>query len=292
MNTSPIKLALVQMNVGSDKAANLDKAERLVATAIEKEKPHWLALPEMFDFADSNTDKRAIAEILGEGPAYRLAQTLARKYSIHLHAGSFHEWRPDIQRISNTSVVFNPRGEQIALYRKLHLFDIVTPSGVSYQESAHIAAGDEVVTYPCEGLTFGCAICYDLRFPELFQALRLRGADIIAVPSAFTRETGRAHWEILLRARAIETQCYIAAPAQTGPFMQDNQQRFTFGHSLIADPWGDIAARLENELENELENGDGYLAAELDREKLARIRTNMPLMQHRRFALPQIVKPA
>lgn len=275
-----MKLGLVQINAGNDKPANLSKVEQFVDEVVTKEQPQWVALPEMFDFAGNAADKRVHAEILGEGAAYKSAQALARKHSITLHAGSFHEWRPDLERISNTSVVFNPRGEQIALYRKLHLFDITTPSGVSYHESAQIAAGDEVVTYQCEGLTFGCAICYDLRFPDLFQALRLKGADVIALPSAFTRETGRAHWEILLRARAIETQCTIVAPAQAGSFTQDGAERFTYGHSMIVDPWGNITAKLGE--------GEGYLAANADTALLRRVRESMPVMRHRRFKVPTL----
>jgi predicted amidohydrolase len=278
--TVRMKLGLVQMNVGNDKAANLRKAEKLVSALIAKEKPDWVALPEMFDFAGNNAEKRVNAETLGEGEAYRLAQALARKHAVYLHAGSFHEWRPDVERISNTSVAFNPSGEQVALYRKLHLFDITTPSGVSYKESAQVAAGDEIVTYEAAGLTFGCAVCYDLRFPELFQALRFKGADVIALPSAFTRETGRAHWETLLRARAIETQCFIAAPAQTGSFMQDGSERHTFGHSMLVDPWGNIAAKLAE--------GEGYLAAEVDANLLKRVRESMPVMKHRKFKAPEL----
>ena len=272
-----MKLGLIQMNVGSDKIANLQKAARLVDELVAKSAPDWVALPEMFDYA--GTDKRENAEILGEGPAYKCAQALARKHSITLHAGSFHEQRGDA-RISNTSVVFNGEGEQIARYRKLHLFDIVTPSGISYAESAQIAPGDEVVTYEAGGLMFGAAICYDLRFPDLFQALRLKGADVIALPSAFTRETGRAHWEMLLRARAIETQCVMVAPAQTGSFMQDGKERFTHGHSMIVDPWGNVTAKLEED--------EGYIAADVDTAFLKRVREGIPVMRHRRFKEPKL----
>ena len=127
-------------------------------------------------------------------------------------------WKGSTARtaIHNTSVVFNREGEEIARYRKIHLFDVTTPDGASYKESATVKAGDAVVTYDCEGVTVGCAICYDLRFPDLFQALAEKGAEIIAMPSAFTMQTGKDHWEVLLRARAIETQAYICASAQTG----------------------------------------------------------------------------
>lgn len=275
-----MKLALVQMNVGNDKPANLQKAEQLIAIVMAKEKPDWIALPEMFDFAGDASEKQNNAEILGKGAAYRLAQSLARHHEICIHAGSFHEWRAVQQRVANTSVVFNRQGEQIAIYRKLHLFDIVTPSGIDYRESAQIIAGDEIVTYKAGGLTFGCAICYDLRFPDLFQALRLEGSDIIVLPSAFTRETGTAHWDTLLRARAIETQCYIAAPAQTGSFTQNEKERFTYGHSAIIDPWGHRMTQLSD--------GNGYIVAEVDRNMIASIREMMPVMRHRRFAEPKL----
>ncbi|MES2907225.1 MAG: carbon-nitrogen hydrolase family protein [Pseudomonadota bacterium] len=275
-----MKLSIIQMNVGNDKQKNLQKAERLVTTCVAKEAPDWIALPEMFDYAGSGKDKRAQAEILGEGTAYKFAQNMAKKHGVFVHAGSFHEWRESEQRIANTTVVFNGKGDQVALYRKIHLFDITAPDGTRYFESEHIAPGNDVVTYACGALTFGCAICYDLRFPDLFQALRLKGADLIALPSAFTQATGRAHWETLLRARAIEAQCFIAAPAQTGSFMQDGGTRQTHGHSMIVNAWGDVIAKMNE--------GEGYVVAQVDAALLENVRKNMPVMRHRKFAAPHL----
>ena len=152
-----------------------------------------------------------------------MAQDLAAKHRIFIHAGSIMEKIPGDERIHNTSVVFNRAGEEIARYRKIHLFDVTTPDGASYKESATVKAGDAVVTYDCEGVTVGCSICYDLRFPDLFQALAEKGAQVIALPAAFTMQTGKDHWEVLLRARAIETETYVCASAQTGSFMVGNE---------------------------------------------------------------------
>jgi nitrilase len=146
-----------------------------------------------------------------------MARRQAVKHRIFVHAGSIMERIEGEERIHNTSVVFNRQGEEIARYRKIHLFDVTTPDGAAYKESATVKAGDHVVTYDCEGVTIGCSICYDLRFPDPFQALAEKGAEIIALPAAFTLQTGRDHWEVLLRARAIETETYVCASAQTAP---------------------------------------------------------------------------
>ncbi len=282
MQDTHFKIAAVQMNVGSDKTANLVRATQLIAQAVERDQPDLIALPEMFDYAGDTSSKRAQAEVLGEGEAYKMLQAAALQHKVFIHGGSFHEWREDAQRISNTTVVFNPQGVQIALYRKLHLFDIITPSGVDYRESAQIAAGNDVITYEANGLTIGCAICYDLRFPDLFQALRVKNADLIVLPSAFTRETGRVHWDILLKARAIETQTYIVAPAQTGQFTQNGKARFTYGHSLIVDPWGQMLAQAEEQ--------DAVICASISRTRLTQIRSGIPVDKHRRFAPPALNK--
>ena len=149
----------------------------------------------------------------------------------------FSKKTPMAKRLSNTTVVFDRKGEEIALYRKIHMFDVTTPDGASYRESAVFHARRAGATYECEGMTFGCAICYDLRFPALFQALAPR-AQVLVLPAAFTLQTGKDHWEVLCRARAIETQCYFLAPAQVGPHTVNNETRLTYGHSLICDPWG------------------------------------------------------
>ncbi|HLJ69755.1 MAG TPA: carbon-nitrogen hydrolase family protein, partial [Roseiarcus sp.] len=239
-----MKVSLVQMNSISDKAANIAAAKALIARAVAEEGPDWILLPEQFDWAGgSKADKLANAETLPGGPAYAMAQDLARQHKVFIHAGSIMEKIDGENRIHNTSVVFNREGEEIARYRKIHLFDVTTPNGVAYNESATVKPGEPAaITYDCEGVTIGCSICYDLRFPDLFQALAEKGAQIIALPAAFTLQTGKDHWEPLLRARAIETETYVCAAAQTGSFTVGNEQRQTYGHSLVADPWGHVVA--------------------------------------------------
>ncbi len=269
-----MKVSLIQMNSISDKAANIAAARALVEKSVAEEAPDWVLLPEQFDWAGgARGDKPANAETLPGGPAYAMAQALAREHRIFIHAGSIMERIEGDERIHNTSVVFNRRGEEIARYRKIHLFDVTTPDGASYKESASVKAGDRVVTYDCEGVTVGCAICYDLRFPDLFQALVEKGAQIIALPAAFTLQTGKDHWEVLLRARAIETQTYICASAQTGSFTVGNEQRATYGHSLVADPWGHVVAKASD--------GIGVVSTRIDPAQVAKVRRMIPVAQHR-----------
>ena len=269
-----MKISLIQMNSVSDKAANIAAARALIERAVGEEGPDWALLPEQFDWAGGAPgQKHANAEDLPGGPAYRMAQELAQKHRIFIHAGSIMERIPGDARIYNTSVVFNRSGEEIARYRKIHLFDVTTPGGAVYNESASVKAGDAVVTYDCEGIKIGCSICYDLRVPDLFQALVERGAQMIALPAAFTMQTGKDHWEPLLRARAIETQTYVCASAQTGTFLFGNEQRATYGHSLIADPWGHVVAKASD--------GVGLVSARLDKAQLARVRGLIPIAQHK-----------
>ncbi len=269
-----MKVSLVQMNSINDKAANIAAARALIEQAVAEEAPDWVLLPEQFDWAGgARGDKHANAEVLPGGPAYAMAQELARKHRIFIHAGSFMERIEGDERIHNTSVVFNRQGEEIARYRKIHLFDVTTPDGAAYRESATVKPGDKVVTYDCEGVTIGCSICYDLRFPALFQALAEKGAQIIALPAAFTLQTGKDHWEVLLRARAIETQTYLCASAQTGSFTVGNEQRATYGHSLVADPWGHVVAKASD--------GVGVVSTRIDPAVVAKVRQMIPVAQHR-----------
>jgi nitrilase len=269
-----MKVSLVQMNSISDKAANIAAARTLVERAVAEEAPDWVLLPEQFDWAGgSRADKLANSETMPGGPAYAMAQDLARHHKIFIHAGSIMERVAGEDRIHNTSVVFNRQGEEIARYRKIHLFDVVTPDGAAYRESASVKPGDAVVTYDCEGVMVGCAICYDLRFPDLFQALAERGAQIIALPSAFTMQTGKDHWETLLRARAIETQTYVCASAQTGSFSTGNEQRQTYGHSLVADPWGHVVAMASD--------GIGLVSSRIDPALVAKVRQMIPVASHK-----------
>jgi len=269
-----MKVSLVQMNSTNDKAANIAQARALIERAVAEESPDWVLLPEQFDWAGGvKGDKARNAETLPGGPAYAMAQELAARHGIFLHAGSFMEKIEGNERIHNTSVVFDRRGEEIARYRKIHLFDVTAPDGASYKESATVKPGDLVVTYDCEGVKVGCTICYDLRFPGLFQALADRGAEMIAVPSAFTQQTGKDHWEVLLRARAIETETYVCAAAQTGTFTVNNETRATYGHSLVADPWGLVVAKASD--------GVGVVSTRLDMALVKRVRKMIPVAQHK-----------
>ena len=269
-----MKVSLVQMNSINDKAANIAAARAWIERAVAEESPDWVLLPEQFDWAGGvKGDKARNAETLPGGPAYAMAQELAAKHGIFLHAGSFMEKIEGDERIHNTSVVFDREGREIARYRKIHLFDVTAPDGVSYKESATVKPGDLVVTYDCEGVKVGCTICYDLRFPGLFQALADRGAEMIAVPSAFTQQTGKDHWEVLLRARAIETETYVCAAAQTGTFTVNNETRATYGHSLVADPWGLVVAKASD--------GVGVVSTRLDMALVKRVRKMIPVAQHK-----------
>ena len=269
-----MKVSIIQMNSISDKAANLAAAGALIERAVGEESPDWVLLPEFFDWAGgTRADKFANAERFPGGPAYEMARRQAIKHRIFVHAGSIMERIEGEERIHNTSIVFNRQGEEIARYRKIHLFDVTTPDGAAYKESATVKAGDRVVTYDCEGVTVGCSICYDLRFPDLFQALAEKGAEIIALPAAFTLQTGKDHWEVLLRARAIETEAYVCASAQTGSFTVGNEQRHTYGHSLVADPWGHVIARASD--------GPGVVSARIDPERVKRVRAMIPVAEHK-----------
>lgn len=273
-----MKCSLVQMNSIGDKARNIAMARALIEQAVAEESPDWVLLPETFDWAGGTAAQRlAAAETIPGGPAYAMCQEMARTHRIFVHAGSINEKVPGEDKVYNTTVVFDRAGEPVARYRKIHLFDVTTPDGVEYRESAHVAPGDAVVTYDCEGVTVGAAICYDLRFPELFQALARKGAQLIALPAAFTLQTGKDHWEVLIRARAIETETYFAASAQCGAFAQGNSMRQTYGHSMMVDPWGHVVARASD--------GPGVVAARVDPRRVAQVRAQIPVHQHRRLPM-------
>ncbi|MFY9627373.1 MAG: carbon-nitrogen hydrolase family protein [Methylocystis sp.] len=269
-----MKVTLIQMNSISDKAANLASAKALIEQAVAQERPDWICLPEVFDFiGGTRAEKMAAAEELPGGAAYAMCQDLAREHRVFIHAGSILEKIPGEERIHNTSVAFNRDGKEVARYRKIHMFDITAPDGAKYHESAAFKPGSDVVTYDCEGLTIGCAICYDLRFPYLFQALADKNVDLIALPSAFTLVTGKDHWEVLCRARAIETQAYLCAPAQTGAHKAGHETRFTYGNSLIADPWGHVVAKASE--------GPGLVSSHVDIERIRKIRSMIPVAKHK-----------
>ncbi len=277
-----MRVSVLQMNPGHDKAANIAQAGRLVDGAVASDRPDMLGLPEIWTcLGGDRAAKLAQAEALPPpgsnepgGAAYEFLRGVAREKRIHVHGGSIGE--KDGDRLFNTTVVFSPDGMEIARYRKIHLFDIVTPDGTGYRESATFGAGDQVVTCEANGVKVGLAICYDLRFPELFLALRRAGAELIFLPAAFTRETGKDHWEVLLRARAIETQCWFAAPACQGMHRDaSGEPRFTYGHSLLCDPWGLVVAKASD--------GLGWATARIETSLTERVRRDMPVLAHRRL---------
>ncbi len=275
-----MRVTLLQMNPGADKQANIDQATRLLDEAAA-DTPDLVSLPEMWtclggDFAA----KRAMAEPLPEpggtgGPAYEFLRHAARSRRMTVHGGSLCESGGGT--LFNTTVVFGRDGAELGRYRKIHLFDITTPDGTGYRESASYGAGDQVVTVEAGGMRLGLAICYDLRFAELFLALRRAGADLLMLPSAFTVPTGRDHWEALIRARAIENQCWVAAAATWGQHRDGGGgARHTFGHSMIVDPWGSVVAMAAD--------GVGVVSARIDPARTARVRRDMPVLEHRRLA--------
>lgn len=267
-----MKVTLVQTSSRDDKAANLEQAERLLRDAIEATQPDLVALPEVFTYLGGTVaGAGASAEAVPEGPACTMLRDLAREYRIHVHGGSINE--VDGDRLYNTTVVFDPEGRLIARYRKIHMFDVITPDGKVYRESATYTPGREIVTYDVGQVRIGCAICYDLRFAELFIALARAGAHVIVLPAAFTMMTGKDHWEALLRARAIETQCYLLAPGQVGSYVEEGVERLNYGNSMIVDPWGTVLARAQDRV--------GFVTATLDFDFLAKVRADLPSNKNR-----------
>jgi predicted amidohydrolase len=270
-----VRAAAVQLNSTADKARNLATAERLVRAAAA-DGAGFVALPEKWNLLAAGEELVAGAEAL-DGPSLTAARGWARELGIHLLAGSISEHGEG--KAFNTSVLLGPDGEDLAVYRKIHMFD-VDAGGVSYRESEHERPGSEVVTAPLGEVELGLSICYDLRFPELFRILALRGARLVALPSAFTAATGRDHWEVLLRARAIEDQIFLVAPNQVGaaPPHYDS-----FGHSAIVDPWGRVLASAPDE--------ECFVAADLDLAEQDRVREQLPSLANRRpqaYAWPQL----
>jgi predicted amidohydrolase len=262
-----MRAAAVQLNSNADKERNLTAAERLVRAAAA-DGAELVALPEKWNLLAGGEELVAGAEPL-DGPSLTAARGWARELRIHLLAGSISERGPEGEKASNTSVLIGPDGEDLAVYRKIHMFD-VDAGGVSYRESAHERAGTEPVTAPVGELTLGMSVCYDLRFPELFRILALRGARMFAVPSAFTLATGRDHWEVLLRARAIEDQVFVVAPNQSG---EAPPHYSSFGRSMIVDPWGVVLATAPD--------GEGFVAADLDLAAQDRVRESLPSLANR-----------
>ena len=271
-----IPVAVVQMNVRDDKAANVRTALELIDRAAGTG-ARLICLPEVWTFMGDDDGTRANAEPI-PGPVTDQLAARARQHGVYLHAGSILERVEGDPRVRNTTVVIAPSGEIVARYRKIHMFDITLDGGEAYRESAVVAPGDEVVTFDMDGVTVGLAICYDLRFPELFRILALRGAEIIVLPAAFTMTTGKDHWEVLIRARAIENQVFMIAPGQHGTY---DDKHWCYGRSTIVDPWGVVLATAPDP--------DTVITATLDRERLAAVRRQIPSLANRmpdRYAWP------
>ncbi|MFK3967297.1 carbon-nitrogen hydrolase family protein [Ensifer adhaerens] len=270
-----MKISLVQMNSQPDRDINLRAAESLMLQAIARDTPDLIVLPEHFDWSGGTmAEKLAAADHMPGGDAYRMLQTFAARQKVWIHGGSLLERVDGSSKIYNTTVVFDPEGNEVGRYRKVHLFDIEAPDGKMYRESATVAPGESLFVYESGGFRIGCAICYDLRFPRLFDALADAGVDVVILPAAFTLQTGKDHWDVLCRARAIEHQVYFVACGQWGGYTAaDGDRRFTYGNSLVCDPWGQVVARAVDQV--------GVVSAHLDLERVAVVRKLIPAASHK-----------
>jgi nitrilase len=273
-----MKIAAVQMVSTPNVETNLAAARRLVGSAAAAG-AGLAVLPEYFCFmGKSDRDKLAVAERAREGPIQRTLAETAREFGVWLIGGTLplvvdagaNAAAAEGSRVMNANLVFSPRGELAARYDKMHLFAFDN-GRERYDEARTLQAGRTPVAFDADGWRVGLSVCYDLRFPELYRALARPPCDLLSVPSAFTYTTGFAHWEVLLRARAIENQCYVVAAAQGGT--HENGRR-TFGHSLVVDPWGDVVACRRDD-------GEGIVVAELRRERIADVRRQLPALEHR-----------
>ncbi len=270
----PVTVATVQMVSGTDVEANLATAARLVGEAAAAG-ARLVVLPEYFVLMGrTDADKVAVRERFGDGPMQAFCRDLAHQHGVWLVAGTIPIDCGSPDKVYNTTLVYDDHGEVRARYDKMHLFGF-TRGEERYEESRTIDRGDEVITLDAPFGRLGLAICYDIRFPELFRAMG--EVDMLIVPAAFTRTTGRAHWEILLRARAIENQCFLIASGQGG---HHENGRDTFGHSMVIDPWGEVLGLREE--------GEGVVVARLDPQRLVDVRTNLPALQHRILREPVI----
>jgi len=272
MMPSPVLAAAIQMNSTAEVERNLDTAERLVSAAAQRG-AQLVGLPENFAFLRSEGEPIPEAQAL-DGPWVRRMSELSRRHRLTLLLGSLPERIEGETRVYNTSVLLGPDGATLATYRKIHLFDIDLPGLEHLKESRAVRPGEALVVADTPAGRIGLSICYDVRFPELYRRLSRDGARVLAVPSAFTDRTGKDHWEILLRARAIENLAYVIAPAQAGPH---GKGRASYGHAMIVDPWGAVLAQVPD--------GEGVAIAELDFDRQDRLRRELPALDHRRLRL-------
>lgn len=264
-----LRIAVIQLNSRDQFSENM----AAVAQALERAAAmgaQVVALPEFWTYLGPYAGFEEVAQTI-PGPAIYLLQEQARKHKMIVHGGSMVEKHPQIAgKFHNTSVLIDQHGQIVAQYRKIHLFDVDLANGEKHYESKRIVPGNQVVTAELGGVTFGLSVCYDLRFPELYRTLALRGAQIVFIPAGFTLHTGRDHWEVLLRARAIENLCYVVAPAQVGSYPPDRQ---CFGRSMIVDPWGLVLAQAPDE--------PTVIMAEIDLSRVEQARAQIPCLQHR-----------
>lgn len=263
------KIAAVQLISRAELAPNIESVQRLVGEAVQQG-AEMVVLPEYWGImGHSDKDKVGLREELGSGPMQECMIQLAREHKIWLVGGTVPLAAPEANKVWNTTLVYNPQGELVCRYDKIHLFGF-TQGKEAYNESNTIMHGAQVGSFEAPFGKVGLSICYDLRFPELFRAIA--PCALLLVPAAFTHTTGQAHWEILLRARAIENQCYVLAAAQGG---QHENGRRTWGQSMLIDPWGNIVAQLAE--------GEGVVVGEIDLGKITTVRSNLPALQHRKL---------
>jgi deaminated glutathione amidase len=268
-----LRTAVVQLNSRDNPVENLTNVEQSLDRAADMG-AQFVALPEFWTYLGPYSGFEQAAQTI-PGPAIERLQEKARKHKMIVHGGSIIERHPHlVGKFYNTSVLINRDGEIAARYRKIHLFDVHLANGEKHYESERIVPGSQVVTAEIDGITFGLTVCYDLRFPELYRSLALRGAQVLLVPAGFTLHTGRDHWEVLLRARAIENFCYVVAPAQVGKYPPGRQ---CFGRSMIIDPWGLVLAQAQDM--------PTVVMTEIDLTQIERARAQIPSLEHRR---PQV----
>lgn len=269
-------LAMIQMNTQNNKGENLEQACAWIDEAAARG-AKLICFPEVMNLIGRNVGEGGGKEQI-PGYTTELLCKKSREHGVYIHGGSITEERPGEKRSANTSVLISPEGEILASYSKLHMFDITLADGTPYNESDKVQPGDKIVTVETELGVFGMSICYDVRFPELYRIMALRGAQVIFVPASFTMPTGKDHWEPLLRARAIENGCYIVAAGQIG-----TKPAYTaYGNSLVADPWGTVVARAKDT--------PGITYAEIDLDYLDQIRGQIPSLKNRRTDLYEVME--
>ena len=267
-----MKFAAVQLAASENVERNVNAAEALIDEAVNKG-AQVVALPETWQCISESSEKVLASAEPIDGPIIQRMQAKARQHQIYLHCGSINERIPNSVKTYNTTVLLGPTGDPLATYRKIHLYDVDLGHNQKYEESALVAGGGETVVSEIGPLTVGLAICYDLRFPELFRDLAIKGAEAVFLPAAFNSLTGRDHWEILIRARAIENQNYMIAPDIVGGW--GTQGKSCYGRSMIVDPWGTVIAQAPDE--------PAAIVAEIDTDRVGKIRREVPSLANRRL---------